>query len=133
MSILAIPVGKEDFMSQACVTIAKHGETLCHQLLTLGTQEGMLLLRLSHLPIIFYLFRSVKPKSMQAIAVLYDHLSRSTFQNLVQISALTDEKWKEATLPIRHVGFGLASLQEISNLILCSRGLTLCISSQNVS
>ena len=55
ISILGIPVGKEDFMSQTCVTIAKHGENLCHQLLTLGTQEAMLLLRLCHLPRMFYL------------------------------------------------------------------------------
>ena len=46
-----------------------------------------------------YLSRSVKPKSMLA-AVLHDHLSHSTFSNLLQISALTDEKWKQATLPI---------------------------------
>ena len=132
ISILGIPVGKEDFMSQACVTIAKHGENLCHQLLTLGTQEAMLLLRFCHLPRMFYLSQSVKPKSMQAAAVLHDHLSCSTFSNLLQISALTDKKWKQATLPIRYGGFGLTSLQEISTSFLCPRGLILCMSCQNV-
>ena len=102
------------------VTIAKHGENLCHQILTLGTQEAMLLLRFCHLPRMFYVSRSVKPKSMQAAAILHDRLSHFTFSNLLQISALTDEKWKKATLPIRYSGFGLTSLQEISNLIFVS-------------
>ena len=59
---------------------------------------------------------------MQSAAVLHDHLSRSTFSNLLQISALTDEKWKQTTLPITYMygGFGLTSLQEISNLIFVS-------------
>ena len=85
ISILGIPVGKEDFMSEACVTIAKHGENLCHQLLTLGTQE---LLRFCHLPRMFYLSRSVKSKSMQAAAVLHDRLSCSTFPNLYKFLPL---------------------------------------------
>ena len=71
-------------------------------------------------PRMFYLSQSLKPKSMQAAAVLHDHLSHSTFSNLLQISALTDEKWKQATLPIRYGGFGLTSLQEISNLVFVS-------------
>ena len=51
----------------------------------------MLLLRFCHFPRMFYLSQSVKPKSIQAAAVLHDNLSHSTFSNLLQISALTDE------------------------------------------
>ena len=80
----------------------------------------MLLLRFCHLPRMFYLSRTIKPKSMQGATVLHDHLSRSTFSNLLQISALTDEKWKQATLPIRYGDFGLTSLQEISDFIFVS-------------
>ena len=74
----------------------------------------MLLLRYSHVSQISHLARAIFPESFRAAAILHDQLTYSTFVSVLGIEDIIDEKWLQATLPVRYGGFGLTSMQSIS-------------------
>ena len=89
MKILGVPVGRKEFISQVCVDIAQDGANLCHQLVSLDTQEAMLLLRFCHTPRLFYLARGVQPECLQSAAIIQDQQTRSTFSQLLHNADIT--------------------------------------------
>ena len=80
----------------------------------------MLLLRYSHTSQISHLARTIYPESFQAAAALHDQLTHCTFVSVLELEDIIDEKWLQATLPVRYGGFGLTSMQSISPLAFVS-------------
>ena len=78
--ILGVPIGKPEFVEDACLESAKSGTDLCDKLRDLDdVQSAMLLLRYCHIPRINHLARSVLPDHIRPAANLHDFQSRSTF------------------------------------------------------
>ena len=115
MMVLGSPIGTDDFIKRSCIEIAESGHHLCNELTTLDDpQSAMLLLRYSHVSRISHLARTIFPESFRAAAILHDQLTYSTFVSVLGIEDIIDEKWLQATLPVRYGGFGLTSMQSIS-------------------
>ena len=112
-SILGVPIGDPENISSFCLEFAKSGKCLCDQLLNLDDpQEGMLLLRYCHVSRVNYLNRSVSPNHLQADASYHDHLTQSTFKQLVRCHDLDYKQWLQVTLPIKYGGFGMTSMAQ---------------------
>ena len=115
--ILGVPIGKPEFVEDACLESAKSRTDLCDKLRDLDdVQSAMLLLRYCHIPRINHLARSlaVLPDRSRPAADLHDFQSRSTFTSLMGCDSVGDSVWLQATLPIKLGGFGLSSVSTIS-------------------
>ena len=104
-----------EYVAENCLDFAKTGQTLCDQLLSLeDVQSGCLLLRYRHVTRMNHLIRSVNPEHVRSAVQAHDSLTKSTFIRLVQCPDLTSKQWLQATLPIRHGGFGLTNIESLS-------------------
>ena len=113
--ILGTPIGSSSYIIESCADVAQSGSNLCGKLLQLqDPQCGMLLLRYCHVTRMNFLSRTVQPRLLESAAAIHDTLTRSTFTNLLGRGNLTDRQWLQATLPIRHGGFGLTALTYIA-------------------
>ena len=114
-TILGVPVGHVEYVTENCLDFAKSCQTLCDQLLSLeDVQSGCLLLRYCHVTRMNHLIRSVNPEHVRSAVQAHDSLTKSTFIRLVQCPDLTSKQWLQATLPIRHGGFGLTNIESLS-------------------
>ena len=101
--------------AETCLDFAKSGQTLCDQFLSLeDVQSGCLLLRYCHVTHMNHLIRSVNSEHVRSAVQAHDSLTKSTFIRLVQCPDLTSKQWLQATLPIRHGGFGLTNIESLS-------------------
>ena len=113
--ILGIPVGKTEFVSRSCSTIAEGGSELRKQLVDLDNVQGaMLLLRYCHTTRLNHLAQGVYPETLEPAAIIHDQQTKSTFTILLRFGNISDPSWVQATLPVRLGGIGLISLQKIS-------------------
>ena len=67
-----------------------------------------------------FLSRTVPPRLLESAAAIHDTLTRSTFTNLLGRGNLTDRLWLQATLPVRHGGFGLTALTSTAQFAFLS-------------
>ena len=77
-------------------------------------QSAMLLLRGSHVPCLNHLTRSICPESLTKAAKTHDSQTRITFCHILGLDLIEDRKWHQAVVPIRQGGFGMTSLDTIS-------------------
>src|SRR5688572_11386920 len=97
-------------------------------------QIALLLLRLSGLPRLNYLIRSLYPDTVQAATQAFDRLILSTFSDILHMSSLPDAAREQLHLPIRlevlvsgmslglvHLPFGVPSPRQL--LICCVTSL----------
>ena len=120
-TILGTPIGQPRYVEAACSKFAKGGEDLCNQLLALeDTQSSMLLLRYCHIPRINHLGRTVALSLMKSAARIHDSLSQSSFKHLITCPDLENNQWTQATLPIRHGGFGMSLTESLSSIAFVS-------------
>lgn len=83
--VLGTPIGQPDYVREACLDIAKLGQSLCDQLVSLNDPQcGMLLLRYCHASRINHLARSVFPSHFLPAANFHDRLTKSTFERLIK-------------------------------------------------
>ncbi|XP_062508840.1 uncharacterized protein LOC134185080 [Corticium candelabrum] len=80
----------------------------------------MLLLRHCHVPRMTHLTRSVAPQYLSSATSLHDHQTRQTFVEILKYGPIQEDRWLQATLPIRHGGFGMTSIKEICQLAFVS-------------
>ncbi|XP_062512022.1 uncharacterized protein LOC134187872 [Corticium candelabrum] len=80
----------------------------------------MLLLRHCHVTRMNFLSRTVPPRLLESAAAIHDTLTRSTFTNLLGRGNLPDRQWLQATLPVRHGGFGLTALTSTASFAFLS-------------
>ena len=73
----------------------------------------MLLLRHCHNPRMNFLARSVTPDNMKDASRIHDEITRNTFSEILGLDAIDNKKWDQATLNVKHGGFGLRQLQEV--------------------
>ena len=126
--ILGTSIGSSLSIIKSCSDVAQSGSNLCGKLLQLqDPQCGMLLLRHCHVTRINFLSQTVPPRLLESAVAIHDTLTRSTFTNLLGRGNLTDRQWLQATLPIRHGGFGLTALTLQHHLYFCLVGLQPCI------
>ena len=119
--ILGTPIGQPRYVEAACSEFAKGDEDLCNQLLALeDTQSSMLLLWHCHIPRINHLGRTVAPSLMKSVARIHDSLSQSSFKHLIKCPDLENDQWTQATLPIRHGGFGMSPAESLSSIAFVS-------------
>ena len=64
------------------------------------------------MPRINHLARSVVSSS----AKIHDELTRTTFNDILKLESIDECKWRQATLKIKHGGFGLISTEESSSI-----------------
>ena len=67
-----------------------------------------------------HLARSIAPLKLYNAATAHDLQTRQTYTGLLNFGEITDEKWMQATLPIKHGGFGTTSVREISQFAFIS-------------
>ena len=119
--ILGSPIGHPDYIKESCLEIARSGQNLCNELVSLDDpQSGMLLLRYCHVSRMNHVARTVFPSLLNNAACLHDQLTRGTFQRLVRCHDITDSQWAQATLPIRTGGFGMTAIQSICHIAFVS-------------
>ena len=115
IDILGIPLGSPEYIRSKCAEISKSGEEFCSKLIELNDpQSELLLLRFCHVPAINHLARSVIPSYLQSGAKVHDTLTKSAFCNILKMSSVCEDKWRQATLKIRHGGFGMTMAEETS-------------------
>ena len=73
----------------------------------------MLLLRHCHNPRMNFLARSVTRDNMKDASRIHDEITRNTFSEILGLDAIDNKKWDQATLNVKHGGFGLRPLQEV--------------------
>ena len=72
-TILGIPIGSHDFISNVCIDVANSGNLFCQQLPDLNEPQGaMLLLRHCHANRLNHLARGVCLNSLQPAATIHD-------------------------------------------------------------
>ena len=114
-TILGVAVGHVEYIAENCLDFAKSGQTLCDQFLSLeDVQSGCLLLRYCHVAHMNHLIRSVNPEHVRSAVQAHNSLTKSTFIRLVQCPDPTSKQWLQATLPIRHGGYGLTNIESLS-------------------
>ena len=119
--ILGTPIGSSSYIIESCSDVAQSGSNLCGKLLQLqDPQCGMLLLRHCHVTRMNFLSQTVPPRLLESAAAFHDTLTRSTFTNLLGRGNLRDRQWLQATLPIRHGGFGLTALTSTAQFAFLS-------------
>ena len=74
----------------------------------------MLILCHCHVPKLSYLTRQIFPVDLQAAAKGHDNMTRLSFETIVRYNHLNDINWKQGTLKIKFVGFGLTQISQIS-------------------
>ncbi|XP_062522026.1 uncharacterized protein LOC134196821 [Corticium candelabrum] len=67
-----------------------------------------------------HLARSIAPLKLYTAATAHDLQTRQTYTGLLNLGEISDEKWMQATLPIKHGGFGVTSVREISQFAFIS-------------
>ena len=119
--ILGSPIGHSDYIKKSSLEIARSGQDLCNELVSLeDPQSGMLLLRHCHVSRMNLVARTVFPSLLNPAPCLHDQLTRCTFQRLVSCYDITDSQWAQATLPIRNGGFGMTAIQYICHIAFVS-------------
>ena len=114
--VLGIPVGSSSFVFSKSEDIAHSGQSLCSALSQLeDPQSECFLLRHCHVPKLNYLARSVSPSLFQSTAEIHDNMTRRTFCKILGVPSRVDERWKEATLPIKLGGFVMTSVDAIAS------------------
>ncbi|XP_062504332.1 uncharacterized protein LOC134181136 [Corticium candelabrum] len=120
-TILGVPIGCPSFIQSHCSSFADSGNLLCDQLVELeDPQSAMLLLRHCHVPRMTHLARSVAPKYLIEAASLHDHLTRESFSKILNCGPIPNDRWFQATLPIKNGGFGMTSITEICQIAFIS-------------
>ena len=115
--ILGTPIGSPSYVESKCVEISKSGQDLCTKLTELDdSQSALLLFQHCNVPRINHLARSVVPSCLQPAAKIHDELTRTTFNNIFKLESIDECKWRQATLKIKHRGFGLISTEESSSI-----------------
>ena len=119
--ILGSPIGHSDYIKESSLEIARSGQDLCNELVSVeDPQSGMLLLRHCHVSRMNHVARTVFPSLLNPAACLHDQLTRCTFQRLVSCYDIIDSQWAQATLPIRNGGFGMTAIQSICHIAFVS-------------
>ena len=67
-------------------------------------------------PRINHLARSVVSSCLQPAAKIHDELTRTTFNDILKLESIDECKWRQATLEIKHGGFGLISTEASSSI-----------------
>ena len=60
-----------------------------------------------------FLARSVTPDNMKDASTIHDEITWNTFSVILGLDAIDNKKWDQATLNVKHEGFGLRPLQEV--------------------
>ena len=122
--ILGIPIGQPQYVIESCLDIARSGQGLCDQLVSLNDpQSGMLLLRFCHVTRLNHLARAVCPAQLRSGAMFHDQLTKETFLQLVSCHHIGDNQWLQATLPIRNGGFGMTAMESTCHIAFASSSL----------
>ena len=62
-----------------------------------------------------YLARLVSPSLFQSTAETHDNMTQKTFCKILGVPSIVDERWKQATLPIKLGGSGMTSVDAIAS------------------
>ena len=95
-TVLGIPLGSPEYIRSRCAEISKSGEELYSKLIELNDpQSELLLLRFCHVSAINHLARSVIPSYLQSGAKVHDTLTKSAFCNILKLSSVCEDKWRQ--------------------------------------
>ena len=72
------------------------------------------------MPRMTHLARSVAPLHLSDAATVHDLQTRQSFTELLNCGEIANERWFQASLPIKYGGFGMTSVKEISQFAFTS-------------
>ena len=100
-------LGVPEFVSSNCEVIANSGHDLCCKITELtDSQSALLFVSHCHVPKTNYLSRSICPRYLQSAAKAHDS------NIFLGQRSIQDCKCEQATLTVKHGGFGLAKVEE---------------------